>query len=472
MKILLTGATGYIGKRLLPELVADGHHVVCCVRDRNRFNPPPSILNQIEVVEIDFLKSGQDSPVPGDIEIAFYLMHSMSTAEDYSEIELKVAQNFQDLVEHTSLKQVIYLSGIVNEDTLSTHLKSRKSVEVQLSRSPFHLTTLRAGIIIGSGSASFEIIRDLVEKLPVMIAPRWLNTRCQPVAISDVLKFLVRSINCRELFDQNYDIGGPDILTYKEMLLGYAKVRGLRRYILTVPVMTPRVSSYWLYFVTSTSYKLAKALVESMKVEVICRNAKINNILNVNPITYRKSLEKTLTAIDNKLIISSWKDSLVSGRFDHNISEFIEVPTFGCLRDVRSEKIRNVKKTKELIWRIGGESGWYYGDWLWEIRGLMDKMVGGVGLRRGRTHPENLAPGDSLDFWRVLYSDRQEGRLLLFAEMKLPGEAWLEFKLDNGHLIQTATFRPKGILGRLYWYSVWIFHGFVFGGLIRKLTTS
>lgn len=470
MKILLTGATGYIGKRLLPVLVAAGHEVLCCVRDRHRFNPPTALSGRIGVVEVDFLRLSPQISLPEDIDAAYYLMHSMSSTQDYSESELTVARNFQNLIAGTKLKQVIYLSGIVNEDSLSKHLQSRKSVEEQLAKGSFHLTTLRAGIIIGSGSASFEIIRDLVEKLPVMIAPKWLNTRCQPIGISDVIKFLEKALGCQELYGRNYDIGGPDILTYKQMLLGYARVRGLHRYILTVPVMTPRLSSYWLYFVTSTSFKLASALVDSMKVEVVCRNSEINDVLGISPVSYQDALKKTLSAVENKMILSSWKDALVSGRFTENISEFIDVPTFGCLRDVRSARIRDVDRTKQRIWSLGGDTGWYYGDWLWEIRGLLDKMVGGVGLRRGRTHPENLAPGDPLDFWRVLYSNREEGRLLLFAEMKLPGEAWLEFKIEGASLHQTATFRPKGISGRLYWYSVWIFHGFVFQGLLNRLT--
>lgn len=469
MKILLTGANGYVGKRLLPYLVADGHQVICCVRDHHRFSPPELFKEAIEVVEIDFLKINSTTQLPSDIDIAYYLMHSMSTDDNYQALELQVARNFRNLVEGSSLQQVIYLSGIVNEDTLSKHLQSRKAVENELQKGTYYLTTLRAGIIIGSGSASFEIIRDLVEKLPAMIAPKWLDTKCQPISISDVITFLVKCIGKPEVFNRNFDIGGTDILAYKAMLYGYAKVRGLKRYILTVPVMTPRLSSYWLYFVTSTSYKLAVALVESMKVEVICRNDELNHILNHTPISYEVSLYKALSAIEGNQIISSWKDSLVSGRFLQPLSDFIKVPTYGCFKDQRSVKFQDVERTKSKIWQIGGEKGWYYGDWLWELRGFIDKLVGGVGLRRGRTHPNDIYPGDALDFWRVLYSDRGEGRLLLFAEMKLPGEAWLEFRVQRDDLVQTATFRPRGLLGRLYWYAIWPFHELVFQGLINKL---
>ena len=468
MKILLTGANGYIGMRLLPVLLAENHTVVCCVRDRHRFKPPQAYSDQIEILEIDFLHPSAEWSIPEYIDVAYYLMHSMSTSDNYAELELKVAKNFQDLINTRSIRQVIYLSGIVNEDSLSNHLSSRKSVELQLRKGNYHLTTLRAGIIIGSGSASFEIIRDLVEKLPVMIAPRWLSTRCQPIAISDVIAFLLRCANRTEVFDQNYDIGGPDILSYKEMLLGYARVRNLNRTIFTVPVMTPRLSSYWLYFVTSTSYKLASALVDSMKVEVICRPSNINELLNISPMSYDLAIRRTLSAIDSNQIISSWKDSLISGRFEHNISEFIKVPRYGCFKDECTRTFNDPERTREKIWGIGGQNGWYYGNLLWNFRGFLDKLVGGVGLRRGRTHPSELDAGDALDFWRVLYSNRKEGRLLLFAEMKLPGEAWLEFKIEKNHLIQTATFRPKGLLGRLYWYAVWPFHGMVFNGLIEK----
>ncbi|NNE54978.1 MAG: SDR family oxidoreductase, partial [Flavobacteriales bacterium] len=380
--------------------------------------------------------------------------------------------NFCEAVEKTSLRHTLYLSGIINEDALSEHLESRKMVENELSKGSFHLTTLRAGIIIGSGSASFEIIRDLVEKLPIMIAPRWLNTRCQPIGVADVITFLKKAVGREETFDQNFDIGSPDVLTYKEMLLGYAEARGLKRSIGIVPVMTPRLSSYWLYFVTSTSYRLATALVDSMKIEVVCRNTDLNGILDVKPITYREALERTLSKIESNEIISSWKDALSSGPGGFNISEFIDVPKYGCFKDRRVAEVDDRQTTLSKIWRIGGTTGWYYGNWMWKLRGYADKVVGGPGLRRGRTHLDKLEAGDAVDFWRVLFADRNEGRLLLFAEMKLPGEAWLEFKMVNDQLLQTATFRPKGLAGRIYWFAVWPFHGLIFNGLIQRLAKS
>ena len=469
MKVLLTGATGYIGKRLLPVLCDLGYHVVCCVRDESRFNPPEYLRNQITIIELDLLKEDTLENIPNDIEGAFYLVHSMSSSSDYEKLEADSANNFMQAVSKTTIKHVVYLTGIINEDELSKHLASRKRVETILSSGDFNFTALRAGIIIGSGSASFEIIRDLVEKLPVMVTPKWLNTRCQPIGISDVIQFLSKTLFNKDTYNANYDIGGPDILTYKQMLLEFANVRGLKRYIYTVPVMTPRLSSYWLYFVTSTSYRLAVALVDSMKVEVICRNDDLSHILKIKTLGYSECIKRAFNKIENNEIVSSWKDAYVSSGMRNEISHLIQVPTHGCFIDKREITYNNREDTINKVWSIGGKTGWYYGNWLWQIRGYLDKLVGGVGLRRGRTHTHTLNVGDALDFWRVLYANKEEGRLLLLAEMKLPGEAWLEFKVEDRKIVQTATFRPLGINGRLYWYSVWPFHGFIFKGMLRKI---
>ena len=471
MKILLTGATGYIGKRILPVLIKNGHNVVCCVRDKNRFNPPSSIESKIEIIEVDLLKPETLKNIPLDIEGAFYLVHSMSSSKDYGNLELKSAKNFRDHIDKTAINHVVYLSGIVNNDELSKHLESRKNVELELAKGKYFFTTLRAGIIIGSGSASFEIIRDLVEKLPVMITPKWLNTKCQPIAIADVITLLSESICNTKVYNKSYDIGGPDILTYKEMLLGYAKVRGLKRHIFTVPVMTPKLSSYWLYFVTSTSYKLATALVNSMKIEVIAKDNAIKSVISIKNLNYFEALERTFSKIKSNEIASSWKDAFISGNLSMNISDFINVPSFGCFKDHREVAYKDLETTIDKIWRIGGQNGWYYGNWLWQMRGILDKFVGGVGLRRGRTSEIDLNSGDAVDFWRVLYANKEEGRLLLFAEMKLPGEAWLEFRIKNGKLVQTATFRPVGLMGRLYWYAVYPLHGLIFNGMLKNIAT-
>jgi uncharacterized protein YbjT (DUF2867 family) len=470
MKILLTGATGYIARRLLPVLLEAGHEVVCCVRDKQRFEAEHYPAAALTVIEVDFLKQETLAAIPPDIEAAYYLIHSMATRTgDFSVMEATAAQNFVNALVATNAQHIIYLSGIVNERHLSKHLRSRKKVEEVLGTSHIPLTTLRAGIIVGSGSASFEIIRDLVEKLPVMIAPKWLNTLCQPIAIRNVIEFLAGVLVRPSTFHQSFDIGGPDILTYKQMLLQFAQVRGLKRSIFIVPVMTPRLSSYWLYFVTATSYSLARNLVDSMKVEMVCAPNNLASELGIQLIPYKEAIAMAFDKIEQNEVISSWKDALSSNILSKGIAHHIEMPVNGCYKDVQRVQVQDPEQALEKIWAIGGTNGWYYGNWLWAIRGLLDKLVGGVGLRRGRKSPTKIQAGDSLDFWRVLLASKKQKRLLLYAEMKLPGEAWLEFKINDHTLEQTATFRPLGLWGRLYWYAVLPFHGFIFKGMINQI---
>ncbi|WP_250432427.1 SDR family oxidoreductase [Hanstruepera flava] len=473
MKILVTGATGYIGKRLIPLLVQDGHQVICIVRDIHRADKDYLEDPNIKFIEGDFLKPESLKSVPKDIEAAYYLIHSMSnSSKKFESLEEKCAINFKNRINDTNTKQVIYLSGITNDSKLSKHLESRKRVEEVLKTGQYATTIFKAGIIVGSGSSSFEIIRDLVEKLPFMIAPKWLNTKTQPLAVRDVLSYLSKSLGKTSLYNKSYDVFGPEVLTYKDMLLQFALVRGLKRYILTVPVMTPKLSSYWLYFVTSTSYKLATSLVDSMNVEIIGKPSNINQGLSINPLSYRDAVKLAFEKIEQNSIISSWKDSMVSsGRLKDNFDRYINVPKYGCFKDHKEIQVINSEKTLHKIWSIGGENGWYCGTVLWKIRGYIDKLFGGIGLRRGRTSPTALSVGDALDFWRVIFADKNKKRLLLYAEMKLPGEAWLEFKIEDNILKQTATFRPRGLAGRLYWFSVLPFHGFIFNGMIRKLAT-
>ena len=471
MKILLTGTTGYIGKRLLPILLKEGHEVICCVRDKRRTDLSNFDGENIKIIQVDFLDEKSLDIIPKDIDVAYYLIHSMSVStDDFDTLEEISANNFRNSIQKTNVKQVIYLSGIVNEEELSKHLSSRKNVEDILGSGTYNLTTLRAGIIVGSGSASFEIMRDLVEKLPIMVTPKWLNTKSQPIAIRNVLEFLKGVMLNKYTYNKSFDIGGPEIFTYKEMLLTFAEVRNLKRKIITLPIMTPKLSSYWLYFVTSTSYKLAINLVDSMKVEVICKENDLAERLNIKLIPYKEAVKLAFDKIDQQDVISSWIDAQSSNVLSKGISNLIEVPTFGCFQDKREKAVRNEKETVDKIWAIGGENGWYYGNFLWAMRGFMDKLSGGIGLRRGRKSHTKLSVGDALDFWRVLYADKKEKRLLLYAEMKLPGEAWLEFKIENNILYQTATFRPLGLWGRIYWYSVLPFHGLIFKGMLNKLT--
>jgi uncharacterized protein YbjT (DUF2867 family) len=482
MRILLTGANGYIGKRLMKLLLEHGHDVIATVRDKRRIDLStlPAAGGRLEIIEADLLSEADCAGLPKNVDIAYYLVHSLTNdSSSFAGMEEKMATNFRHYADGSALQQIIYLSGIANDDGLSEHLSSRFKTEGILARSRVPLTVLRAAIIIGSGSASFEIIRDLVEKLPFMIAPKWLATKCQPIAVRSVLEYLYGVIGKEGAYGQSFDIGGPDILTYREMLTGYADVRGLKRSILSVPVMTPRLSSYWLYFVTSTSYTLAVNLVDSMKNEVICRDDRIDDIVRVEKISYKQGIRMALDVIQQDAVLSSWKDAVVSGKLDSHYSDSIRIPEKGCFKDFRSYPFDAAKREQviENIWQIGGKNGWYAGNWLWELRGLMDQVVGGVGLRRGRKNQRSLSAGDALDFWRVLLADREKGRLLLFAEMKLPGEAWLELKIvpsdKAGELIlyQHATFRPKGLLGRAYWYSVLPLHEIVFKGMARGILT-
>ncbi|MBT8263216.1 MAG: SDR family oxidoreductase [Bacteroidia bacterium] len=474
MKILLTGANGYIGMRLLPLLLEQGHQVICAVRNAARLSVSRQTRSRIQVIEIDFLDDNAQGVIPGDIDAAYYLIHSMSSStSDFDEKEEHSARNFNKYISETNCKQVIYLGGIVNEENLSKHLWSRKNVEEILKSGSFSLTVLRAAIIVGSGSASFEIIRDLCEKLPVMITPKWVKTRCQPIAIRNVIEYLTGVLGEERFYNESYDIGGPDILTYREMMKLYAKIRKLKLYIIDVPFMSPKLSSYWLYFVTSTSYKLALNLVDSMKVEVITRDTRLQEALQIDPISYAEAIKLAFKKIEQNQVLSSWKDSMVSGRFRQDLNEYIKVPKYGCLIDEQTIKITDPERVLNNIWTIGGKKGWYYGNFLWKIRGFIDKLFGGVGLRRGRTHPDKIFEGDALDFWRVILADKEQKRLLLFAEMRVPGEAWLEFDIDENNILhQTATFRPKGLWGRIYWFLMLPFHYFIFGGMIRRIAKS
>lgn len=478
MNILLTGSTGYIGRRLLPILVNAGHHVTCLVRDQRRFDWDDfdnAFLENVSVIEADLQDPSTLKELNLKIDAAYYLVHSLTNSySEFSDIESETASNFAELLSGSGAKQIIYLSGIANADDLSEHLASRKNVESVLKQSGINLTVLRAAIIIGSGSASFEIIRDLVEKLPVMIAPKWLKSECQPLGVRNVIEYLHGVLLNEKAFNKVFDIGGPDVLTYKEMLLQYAKERKLKRYIITVPVLTPKLSSLWLYFVTSTSYTLARNLVDSMKNDVVVKHKGIDDLVKVNKLSYREALQLTFSKINQKNVISSWKDAIQNERIDNRFLDFIDVPTHGCLSDLQKKVFsEDPEKVKQNIWEIGGDRGWYFGNWLWKIRGYLDLLVGGVGLRRGRRSPNDLKAGDSLDFWRVLLADEKEKRLLLFAEMRLPGEAWLEFRIrrvnNQNILIQKATFRPLGLWGRLYWYLVLPLHVVIFPMMARNI---
>jgi uncharacterized protein YbjT (DUF2867 family) len=449
MKILLTGANGYIGTRLLPRLIEEGHEVYALVRHRFRIEIPNS--SRLHVIEADLLNPSSLLKIPADIDVAYYLVHSMSDSQKFSELEAASAKNFVRQLENTRAKQIIYLSGLSNEAHLSPHLTSRKRVGEILKTGKIPVTILMAGIIIGSGGASFEIIRDLVEKLPLMIAPKWLKLLTQPIAIRDVLTYLTLVLGNTACFGQSFEIGGPDVMSYKDLLLKFAKMRGLKRKIFTVPFLTPRLSSYWLYFVTSTSFSLARFLVESLINNAICKENRIQRLFPRKLLSYDEALQLAFTPLEEDWMPPSWKDPLN----DSTLSIYYHVPRFGILSDRRTISFScPIDQVQKRVWSLGGARGWLALNWTWKLRGLLDK-------------------GKALDFWRILLADEKNWRLLLYAEMKLPGEAWLEFEITphetGGSLKQTASFRPSGVWGRFYWYSLYPFHALKFNQLAKHI---
>lgn len=448
-KVLVTGASGYIGSNLIIELLNQGHQVIAMVRDPKKYVVDPEIRKRIKVIQGDLQKPETLISIPKDTQIAYYLVHAMAISiSEFEAIERQQANNFVEAFKDIPLEQVIYLGGLVSSEKLSRHLSSRLQVEKILEKSGLPYTILRAGIIIGEGSASFEIIRDLVEKLPVMVAPRWVKSKCQPIGIDDMLAFLIGVIGNEGTLGQIFDVGGDEQLTYKEMLYGYGKCRGLSRTIITVPVLTPKLSSYWLYFVSSTNFFLAMALVDSLKIDAICGENRIQKMIPRKCLSYEESVQKSLDVTNH-------------------------LPEYGCLFDETIVDFEGDKeKVIDRVWSIGGKEGWYALDWAWQLRGWFDQLIGGVGIRRGRDNPHDIQAGDHLDFWRVVIADREGGHLLLRAEMIVPGEAWLEFRISDTQLIQKAIFRPKGVLGRAYWYALLPFHLLIFSLMANKIVKT
>lgn len=479
MKILVTGANGYIGQRLIRDLLMEEHEIYAMVRHESRlksekFNKKHPAA-KLHIIKADLLEAQSLESIPKDIDVAFYLVHSMSgkTTKDFQVLEEQCATNFVNYLNQTSLKQVIYLGGIANSEKLSKHLNSRVGVEKILQTANFPTTVLRAAIIIGSGSASFEIIRDLTEKLPIMLAPTWIKTMCQPIAIKNVIEYLEGVMLKEEAFNKTFDIGGPDILSYRNMLYNYAKVRGLKRLIFSTPILQPRFSARWVSLITTADFSLARNLVTSLGTEVIVKKIGIEKIVPIKCYSYEEAINRALVRVSEEDVFSSWKDAFIY--MDTKTFVDIEIPEHGCLFD-RQEFIfdRDIDEVKENVWNIGGQRGWYYWDWAWEIRGFLDILFGGVGLRRGRRGGIELYQGDALDFWRVLKADRHHGHLALYAEMRLPGEAFLEFIVDKNEagqnrLRQIATFRPQGLWGRLYWFLMMPAHVFIFKGMANNI---
>ncbi len=474
MKVLITGANGFIGKRIIPSLLKQGHELYLLVR-LGSLDIPPAYHSQVTIMHGDLLDP-KSLNFPKDIEAAFYFVHSMSEKKtDFQTLESEAAHHFIVELKKTKAKQIIYLSGLINSSNLSSHLQSRLNVEQILKKSGFHFTGLRAGIIIGAGSASFEMIRDLTEKLPFMIAPKWVQNKVQPIASTDVVYYLTHVLGNRDCYDKTFDIGGPDILSFKEMLLGFAKARHLKRKIFVIPFFYPRLSIFWLNFVTSVNYSLAKSLVQSLKNNAICQEHSIRQIIDRKCLTYEQALARAFNKIEDNDVVSTWSDAWDYEKVHPKLNDFVKIPTYGVFSWEETVNFEGDPKIiLDRVFSIGGRQGWYFMTWIWNLRGLLDKLFGGVGSRRGRRNPQKIMPGDTLDFWRVIIADKEKMRLLLYAEMKLPGEGWLEFHIDRKELYYTlsqkATYRPVGILGRLYWYSMLPFHCILFKGMINKLT--
>ncbi len=466
MKVLLTGSTGYIGRRLKHKLLEDKSiELKLFVRNKNSLSK--EVLRDIEVIEGDTFDKDKLRLALKDVDTAYYMVHSLNK-ENYKDLDKISAQNFIDVAEECGVKRVIYLGGLgVKNDLTSEHLLSRiETGEVLSSSSTVQTIWIRAGVIIGSGSTSFEIIRNLTEKLPIMTTPKWVYTKAQPIAVQNVLDYLYDSIRLETKENLIVDIGSEE-LSYRDMMQQTGKVLGLKRILIPVPFLTISLSSYWLNLFTPVPFIVAKALIEGLKSEVTIQNDNAKKYFpHIKPISFKDSVHKAIEEITNNQVVSRWSDNWgVNWDKDHDreISDAIFVDQ--KILSIEGLQKKDVYKT---FTSIGGKNGWFAFDFLWEIRGLIDKIIGGVGLKRGRRVQNELRVGDSLDFWKVADIKENE-RMLLLAQMKVPGTAWLEFKIENDTLIQSAYFYPKGVWGRLYWYSMIPLHYFVFNNMIKSI---
>jgi uncharacterized protein YbjT (DUF2867 family) len=469
--VLLTGATGYVGGRLLERLEGDGWRLRCMSRrpDELRARTAPGT----EVVRGDVADPASLEAALADVDVAYYLVHSMASGADYRDADRRGARAFGDAARRAGVRRIVYLGGLgAGGRDLSGHLSSRQEVGRILAASGVPTVELRASIVIGSGSLSFEMIRALVERLPVMVTPRWVSTRTQPIAIEDVLDYLVEAADVPLEGGAAVDIGGPDRVSYGELMREYARQRGLRRAMIPVPVLTPRLSGLWLGLVTPVYARVGRELVEGMRTETVVRDDLARRLFRVRPRGVREAIARALVNEDRAFAATRWSDALSSGP----AARFGGKAVGSRLVDSRTARVPVPPETAFApIMRIGGDRGWYYGDPLWRLRGLLDLPFGGAGTRRGRRDPERLAVGDTVDFWRV--EAVEPDRLLrLRAEMSVPGRAWLQLEVEpapGGSLIrQTAIFDPAGLLGRLYWYAVWPVHGLVFAGMVRGIARA
>jgi uncharacterized protein YbjT (DUF2867 family) len=467
--VLLTGATGYVGGRLLPALEGAGHRVRCLARRpeflAGRVDP------RTEVVAGDCLDPGSLDAAMAGIDSAYYLVHSMGAGGDFEDLDRRAAAGFGEAARRAGVRRIIYLGGLgAHGERLSPHLRSRQETGDALRAAGVPVVELRASIILGSGSLSFELIRALVERLPAMICPRWVHVQAQPIAIEDVVAYLIGALGLSDDAVQVYEIGGADQVSYADIMREYARQRGLSRVFIPVPVLTPRLSALWLGLTTPVYARVGRKLIEGVRNPTVVTSDDALRSFDVRPMGLRAAIDRAMHNEDRRFAMTRWSDAISSAGHPRSWGGV----QFGSrLVDSRTARVGvSPEQAFTPIRRLGGQRGWYYGNWLWRLRGLIDLLVGGVGMRRGRRDPDHLVVGDALDFWRVeaLEPDR---RLRLVAEMKLPGRAWLEFEVepagDGSEIRQTAVFDPVGLGGLLYWYGIFPLHGKVFAGLLRAV---
>ncbi len=471
-KILVTGGTGYVGGRLIPLLEQRGEQLRLLARRPDYLRS--RIGDQLEIVEGDVNNRDSLHNALQGIDTAYYLIHSMGSGSDFEQQDREAARNFAEAARENNVRRIIYLGGLGDEtEELSKHLRSRQEVGDVLKESGAEVIEFRASIIIGSGSLSFELIRALVQKLPVMICPRWVSTKAQPIAIEDVLSYLVSALDLDIESSQVYEIGGPDQVSYGEIMREYARQRHLKRLMLPVPFLSPRLSSLWLGLVTPVYAQIGRKLIDSLRNPTLVTNNSTHVDFDLVPMGLSDAIRRALAKEDQQFAQTRWQDAVSSSRKPTRYGG----ERFGNrLVDSRSTFV-NVPPEKVFapIQRIGGRNGWYYATFLWKIRGFLDLLVGGVGLRRGRRHPVQLAIGDTLDCWRVEEIDPPQ-TLRLFAEMRLPGRAWLEFEVsrrgDGSEITQTAIYDPVGLFGLAYWYGIYPLHQLVFAGMLRNVAAA